>query len=523
MKRVWTLLVACLFFLGIFPLGVAAEEEPPVDTGIAYLYTKADLDAVRRTPGIYYVLEADLVFTPEDFAEGGAFYNEGRGWIPIGDEESPFTGLLQGNGHTISGLQCTADGSGAPYGLFGVNDGLIEGLVVEDFSVTGSVSDAGFVGAIAGENSGTIVNCVNLSQLSGPQPGGIVGHNRGEVIGCANFGDIQKEPATSSALLAAGGIAALNTGLLYDCANFGQITAQGTARLGGIVGDNRHDTADTAGISGTVMFCVNSGPVEGTDPLLTAGGICAFNDYLLIGCINAAPVTGSWIGGIAGFHAGTLSVCINSGVVTGDRYAGGLVGCCDNEIGLFPLENAAISDSYNVGSVSGAGSIGGIAGYTERGALSCVYSVGAIDTAGAQYSGGITGGTQVVSDCFSACYYLQTSGDWTAEQLAAQEGIACTADDLRRTATFSSFDFEDVWYQIDNGEYAYPQLVAFAQPGDVNTDGLVNSSDARLVLQNTVGTAALSVYRQLLADVNQDGAINSSDARSILQQTVSLF
>lgn len=58
--------------------------------------------------------------------------------------------------------------------------------------------------------------------------------------------------------------------------------------------------------------------------------------------------------------------------------------------------------------------------------------------------------------------------------------------------------------------------------GDVNNDGLVNSSDARLVLQYTVELTTLTSAQQALADVVKDGRINSSDARWILQKSVGL-
>ena len=524
MKRLLALVCTCLLGIGMLPAGVAAEE-PPVAMEVVFVHSKGALNNIRNNPTVCYCLEADLVFTPEDFAEGGAFYNEGRGWIPIGDRETPFSGWLQGNGHTISGLQCTASEGGDLYGLFGVSTGLIEGLTVDGFSVTGTPPASASVGTIAAENDGTIAGCAGGGSLAGPQPGGIVGSNRGEVIGCVNFGEVRLESPGSADTGSAGGIAADNTGILYGCENYGRIiSANDSCLLGGIAGSNRWD-ASAGELSGTVMFCTNYGPVEGTGGRSYTGGICGRSDYLLIGCGNAAPVTGFWAGGIAGSHGGILSLCVNSGSVTGGGYAGGLVGCCDNESGLFPLENATVSDSYNLGEVSGitGGSIGGIVGYTERGILTRVYNVGRIRTASARFSGGITGGTQVIADCFPSCYYLQTSGEWTAEQLAMQMGIACTDEELRRAATLEGFDFQEVWYQLPDEAYPYPRLVVFAQTGDVNTDGAVNSSDARLALQKAVGSTELSAYRQLLADVNQDGMVNSSDARWILQTAVSLL
>lgn len=56
--------------------------------------------------------------------------------------------------------------------------------------------------------------------------------------------------------------------------------------------------------------------------------------------------------------------------------------------------------------------------------------------------------------------------------------------------------------------------------GDVNADGAVNSSDARMVLQATIEAISLSEQEALRADVTGDGKINSTDARWILQTAV---
>lgn len=65
-----------------------------------------------------------------------------------------------------------------------------------------------------------------------------------------------------------------------------------------------------------------------------------------------------------------------------------------------------------------------------------------------------------------------------------------------------------------------PVSLSTGQKGDVNGDGLVNSSDARLVLQFTVELIELDAQQQAAADVDGNGAINSTDARWILQATV---
>lgn len=59
-----------------------------------------------------------------------------------------------------------------------------------------------------------------------------------------------------------------------------------------------------------------------------------------------------------------------------------------------------------------------------------------------------------------------------------------------------------------------------SKTGDVNKDGKINSADALLVLQHTVGTINLDAEKKALADVNRDNAVNSADALKILQYAV---
>ena len=56
--------------------------------------------------------------------------------------------------------------------------------------------------------------------------------------------------------------------------------------------------------------------------------------------------------------------------------------------------------------------------------------------------------------------------------------------------------------------------------GDVNGDGKVDTTDARLVLQNIVGKAEFNDGQQMAADVSGDDTINTVDARLILQYIV---
>lgn len=63
----------------------------------------------------------------------------------------------------------------------------------------------------------------------------------------------------------------------------------------------------------------------------------------------------------------------------------------------------------------------------------------------------------------------------------------------------------------------------FAVCGDVNLDGIVNSSDALCILKYIVGNMELDENQIRYSDVNDDGRINSADALSILNKSVGLI
>lgn len=116
----------------------------------------SQLDAIRNDLDGKYVLLCDLNLA-------------GAQWTPIGTEEAPFTGELDGNGCTISGLSVTQI-CGNAAGLFGHNDGTILNLCVEgviDTDAAGSEGDLAYVGGIAGVNSGVIAGCKNLVSVNG--------------------------------------------------------------------------------------------------------------------------------------------------------------------------------------------------------------------------------------------------------------------------------------------------------------------------------------------------------------------
>lgn len=136
--------------------------------------------------------------TDIDLGANGA---SGLEWPMIGDDDdNPFRGTFNGNNHTISNVLVDNNYDGIikmprVAGLFGVNEGIIQNLTVQNgyFLGVGHLrlpinNDIDCAGAIVGINNGTIENCAAI-QVS-PEvrynhyAGSICGQNNGTVTGC---------------------------------------------------------------------------------------------------------------------------------------------------------------------------------------------------------------------------------------------------------------------------------------------------------------------------------------------------
>ena len=187
-------------------------------------------------------------------------------WTPIGigedtrNQDLPYSGTFDGNGHTISGLNVNyGDKNG---GLFCyVKSATIKNLTVAG-SVTYSSGDGIAYGGIVGcADSSTIENCTNRCTVTGNwDAGGIVGRSvDSDIIGCANFGNI-------SSPFRSGGICGIVTGqvdaygidaTIRDCYNVGMVSGK---YAGGITGQS-----DSGNIDILIANCYNVGSLHGND------------------------------------------------------------------------------------------------------------------------------------------------------------------------------------------------------------------------------------------------------------------
>ena len=145
-------------------------------------------DSDRDGDGLFEVNSADelqaigssAVMLAQGYELVGDLDISGINWQPIGDITTSFSGIFEGNGHTISGFSIIDDGD--RLGLFGY---IGDAGIVRNLRVVGSIRSTASggtvnIGGLAGGNLGTIHSCVTdvditASDASYNRIGGLVG------------------------------------------------------------------------------------------------------------------------------------------------------------------------------------------------------------------------------------------------------------------------------------------------------------------------------------------------------------
>ncbi|MDO8065521.1 YDG domain-containing protein [Janthinobacterium sp. SUN206] len=176
----------------------------------------------------------------------------GKGFVPVGDAASPFTGSLNGAGHIISDLRIFRQGSAA-IGLIGSlgKNGSISDLGLSDARITGG-SD---VGALAGANAGKISGSFVTGNVTGDaQVGALVGSNTGEIVDSYALGS-----ATGGVNV--GGLAGDSRGGSIRN-SYAAVAVSGAAGLGGLAGGA--SAADATGSYWDTQISGQAGSQGGT-------------------------------------------------------------------------------------------------------------------------------------------------------------------------------------------------------------------------------------------------------------------
>ena len=234
-----------------------------------------------------------------------------------------FSGVFDGQGHTIRGISIRADGS--EQGLF---RHVGEGAVIRNLNVEGSIEpgeDAVSVGGIAGENAGSILNCMFRGKVRAKEDaGGIAGINTGSglISSCVSEGYVVAQHR-------AGGIAGQNSGSIITCSNRGEVNNEPMETAA------QTKNTLTANLTDLTSFDVSSIRQEDYVDVLDIGGIAGYSEGMISECKNSGIVgyarTGYNVGGIAGRSHGFTNACTNEGQVSGRKDVGGILGQLEPE------------------------------------------------------------------------------------------------------------------------------------------------------------------------------------------------
>ena len=400
-----------------------------------------------------YVLGANIDAT----ATGGTndVWAGGSGFIPIGSSYFPlgipFTGTLDGQGHTINGLTIS-DSSRDGMGLVGE---LSSTGSITNVGVTGvTVSGSGKVGGLVGANYGTVSNSYSTGTVSGSgRVGGLVGANYGTVSNSYSTG-------TVSGGYGVGGLVGSNYGSLSSVHSSATVSGSGTG-VGGLVGSagsnlNLNSSISNSYATGTVTGSSSSsvgGLVGGT-----YGG--SITDSYATGAVSGNVMVGGLIGQIG--QLTTVSNVYATGTVSvGSNQGGGLVGA----------NYGTLTNSYATGSVSGLGSLGGL-----------------VATNGGTVNNG----------------YWDTA---TTHQTSSAAGTGLPTPQMQQQNTFSGWDFTGTWTIYDGN--TYPLLRTFLTPLTVTANAATKTYDGKAYSGGNGVTYSVTPNGNLLGTLSFGDAVNA--------------
>jgi hypothetical protein len=214
----------------------------------------------------------------------GQFTGEEFNIIGTSNPELPFSGVFDGNGHTISNFTYTTTDTDN-IGLFGYVDVWEGNAEIKNLGLIDPNVDAGTgnnVGSLIGYNSGNITNChVKGGSVSVDGIDGEGGNNVGSLVG-------------------------YNNGNITNCyAEGGSVS--GNDAVGGLVGGSYYDQMMAR--YGTIANCYSTGSVSGTNQV---GGLVGCNISTITNCYSTGEIQseyGLYVGGLVGGNYVIITNC----------------------------------------------------------------------------------------------------------------------------------------------------------------------------------------------------------------------
>ncbi len=311
-----------------FAQGSGTEADP---------YLISSLDELKRLSLIevywnkHFRQTADLTFLAADFESGGDFYYGGEGFSSIGNEEVPFSGSYNGDGHGINGLYINRP-TLSYIGMFGYITDTIKNVTLNNVDITGDER----IGGLAGYVTGGINNCHVFGNISGDR-------YSGGVAGYLEYGIISESSSSctvhSSGSETGGLVAMCKEGYVEKCYSSGNISSY--RYTGGLIGQ--------LSTSSTLKNSYSTASVEGGS---------------------------QYSGGLVGYNSrSSIENCYSTGSVSGTQYVGGLIGYSNNS----STSNSSVSNCYTVSPITASSDYSAFIGYdnTTWGSISvtnCFYN-----------------------------------------------------------------------------------------------------------------------------------------------------
>lgn len=211
-------------------------------------------------------------------------------------------------------------------------EGIVRNICIENAVITGKAR----VGAIAGNCLGQIISChttgstANLSTATTTDTevhlGGVVGYltEKGEVSYCSNAAAVVGSAGCIGGVVGMVMCDANNSPIISYCTNNGNVVSNSRSPIGGVIGS----MAGTAGTTPMkVTGCINTGGISGTQANNQIGGIVGRSTM-------DTQITQSY----------------NTGTITAAGSAGGIIGRMGGN-------NAVIKDCYNTGTIKSTGTV----------------------------------------------------------------------------------------------------------------------------------------------------------------------
>ena len=206
---------------------------------------------------------------------GDRYWDDGKGWQPIGAVAAPWSAPFDGNGYRISNLHISRSDS-AHLGLFGVigSAGSVTALALSDASVANTRTAATDVGSLAGRSAGAIA-AVYAAGAANDSVGGIIGRNTGSVT--ASYSRAAVTGGTSGNV---GGIIGVNSGGSLTAAYaLGAVSGGSVGSVGGLVGRNAARGTVTASYWNTAATGQNASAGSAASAGKTAAQLQEPTDY----------------------------------------------------------------------------------------------------------------------------------------------------------------------------------------------------------------------------------------------------